>query len=191
MLTQWLEHHDQLRGYIVKQMKSPDVADDILQDVYLKASQKQHQLKSQDHLKSWLFRITHNAIMDFYRSQQIHDELNDDHAEEELTVVQTNLQEVGQCLRPILECLPEKYRRPMVLSELEGLSQQQVADQLELSLSATKSRIQRGRVKLKDILIDYCNMEFGREGIIDFHPEPECKHLLLANDGHHHISARA
>lgn len=174
MLAEWLSHKDQLRRYIVKQTGDFDLADDILQEVYIKASQNIHQLEGKGKLKNWLYRITHNTIVDFYRTNQSHEELMDNQAEEQPSDELINLQKMGQCLRPMFDCLPEKYRQVMVLSELDGLPQQVVADQLGLSLSGTKSRIQRGRVKLKELLTDCCNIETGREGIIDFHPKAEC-----------------
>lgn len=181
MLAEWLTHKDQLRSYIVKQTGDLDLADDILQEVYIKASQKIHQLEAKDKLKNWLYRITHNTIMDFYRSYQSHEELMDNQIEEEVPAEVVNLQTMGQCLRPMFDCLPEKYRQAMILSELDGLSQQAVAEQLGLSLSGTKSRIQRGRVKLKEILMNCCNVEMGREGIIDFYPKAECAEFAKSN----------
>lgn len=174
MLTEWIAHKNQLRSYIVKLTGDLDLADDILQEVYIKASQKVGQLEAKDKLKNWLYRITHNTIMDHYRTHQSHEELVDNQVEEEVSPEFMNLQAMGHCLRPMFDCLPEKYRQAMILAELDGLSQQAVADQLGLSLSATKSRIQRGRAKLKDILMDCCNIEAGGEGIVDFHPKPKC-----------------
>ena len=181
MLAERLAHKDHLRSYIVKQTGDLDLADDILQEVYIKASQKIEQLEARDKLKNWLYRITHNTIMDFYRSHQNHEELVDNQVEEEVPDEVVNLQTMGQCLRPMFDCLPEKYREAMILSELDGLSQQAVADQLGLSLSGTKSRIQRGRVKLKKILTDCCNVEAGREGIIDFYPKDKCVDFAKKN----------
>lgn len=134
-------------------------------------------------LAEWLVhkeQLRHYIVkqMGDYRSHQAHDELIDNQVVEELPQEQVNLQEIGQCLRPMLDCLPVKYREAMILSELEGFSQQAVADQLGLSLSGTKSRIQRGRTKLKEILLNCCNMEVGREGILDFYPSPECEHMV-------------
>ncbi len=174
MLAEWSAHKEQLKRYIVKQTGDIDLADDILQDVYIKASQKIAQLETKDKLQNWLYRITHNTIMDFYRSRPKFEALVDEHVEEETSAEIINLQSMALCLRPMFDCLPVKYRQAMILSELDGLSQQKVADQLGLSLTAAKSRIQRGRIKLKVILMDCCNVEAGAEGIVDFHPKPKC-----------------
>ena len=177
MLAEWVLHKDQLKDYIVRNVGDVHDAEDILQDVYIKASMSFHQLKSQSSIKSWLYRIAHNVIMDFYRCQKIHDELPLDIVKERVPDTDANLVAIGQCLRPMIQCLPEKYRIPLVLSELEGMTQQEIADKLGLSLSGAKSRVQRGKRQFKELLINCCNIEAGHGGIIDFHPEPECKEL--------------
>ena len=178
MLSEWLNYQAQLRNYIHKHIDDADAVDDILQDVYIKASTRFGQLKSQDSLKSWLYRITHNVIMDFYRNRQPYEVLTDDIVVDEMSQEEANLQQMAQCIRPMFDCLPEKYRQPMLLAEIEGLSQQAIADQLGLSLSGAKSRVQRGRVKLKELLVSHCEIEVGREGIIDFKPKSQCQHLV-------------
>ncbi|OBT07882.1 RNA polymerase subunit sigma [Vibrio sp. UCD-FRSSP16_10] len=184
MLSEWSVHKEQLRSYIIKQTGDLDLVDDILQDVYIKASQNIGQLETKDKLQNWLYRITHNTIMDFYRTQPKYEELIDEHAaEEETSSEMANLQSLAQCLRPMFDCLPEKYRQVMTLSELDGLSQQAVADQLGLSLSATKSRVQRGRLKLKEILMDCCTIEVGGGGIVDYHPRSKCADFAKKNSG--------
>jgi RNA polymerase sigma-70 factor (ECF subfamily) len=76
--------------------------------------------------------------------------------------------------------LPEKYREALRFAEVDGLTQQKVADRLGLSLSAAKSRIQRGRVMLKDVLEQCCRFEFDRRGnLMDIDPKPDrtvCRH---------------
>ena len=69
--------------------------------------------------------------------------------------------------------LPDGYREAVQLSEIEGLPQQEVADRLGLSLSGAKSRIQRGRAMLKEILDKCCRFEFDRRGnVLEYDPLP-------------------
>lgn len=175
MLADWLNLKEQLRHYVLNKIDDVDAVDDILQEVYIKASSNLHQLKSQDSLKSWLYRITHNVMMDFYRGREMYDELSDSYVDE--VPEEAALQKMAQCLRPMFDCLPEKYRLAMILAEVDGLPQQAIADRLGISLSGAKSRIQRGRVKFKDLLLTNCDIEVGREGIVDFKPKPQCQHL--------------
>jgi RNA polymerase sigma-70 factor (ECF subfamily) len=71
--------------------------------------------------------------------------------------------------------LPEIYRQPLLLSEIGGMKQAEVAGQLGLSVSGAKSRIQRGRAMLKQSLLDCCHFEFDRRGsLIDYLPRQDC-----------------
>lgn len=73
------------------------------------------------------------------------------------------------CLEPLVERLPEPYLDAVTLTELNGLNQKEAADELGVSLSGMKSRIQRGRGKLKDLLLDCCKIEVDRRGaVIDY-----------------------
>ncbi|MGK7369329.1 MAG: sigma factor-like helix-turn-helix DNA-binding protein, partial [Candidatus Halalkalibacterium sp. M3_1C_030] len=67
-------------------------------------------------------------------------------------------------LIPMIDELPKKYRIPLKMADVEGKTQQEVADRLDLSLSGAKSRVQRGREKLGDVLAACCEVEFGEEG---------------------------
>ncbi len=76
----------------------------------------------------------------------------------------------------MIRSLPEGYREAVRLAEIEGLPQQEVADRLGLSLSGAKSRIQRGRVLLKDALEGCCRFEIdGRGNVMDCDPKPDRK----------------
>jgi RNA polymerase sigma-70 factor (ECF subfamily) len=67
--------------------------------------------------------------------------------------------------------LPEPYRDAVVLTELEGLTQRELANRLGISLSGAKSRVQRGRAQLKQMLDECCTFEFDRRGkVIDCTP---------------------
>ncbi|WP_297921090.1 RNA polymerase sigma factor SigZ [Metallibacterium sp.] len=164
----WQEHKTRLRGYIAKRVREHDAVDDILQDVFLKAHTNLHTVKSHGRIAAWLFRIAANAITDHYRSQKPWDELPDELAAPEPE--RDYVAELAACLQPLIAALPETYRSALVLSELEGLPQKEVAKRLGISLSGAKSRVQRGREKLRRRLLDCCDIETGRSGIIGYEP---------------------
>lgn len=166
MLSEWQNHKTQLRSYVYKRVDDASVVDDILQDVYIKASSNLHQLKSQDSLKGWLYKIAYNTIIDFHRNRQSFDELPDDLVAEDEDTVEEARKELAECLRPLIADLPDKYSTPLRLAELEGVSQQEIADQLGLSLSGVKSRIQRGRVKISENLMACCDIEINDGGTV-------------------------
>ena len=77
--------------------------------------------------------------------------------------------ELAGCLRPMIERLSGEYRQAMILIDLEGLTQQEAAAQLGLSLSGMKSRVQRGRRQLKEMLEACCTIELDRRrGVADY-----------------------
>ncbi len=77
--------------------------------------------------------------------------------------------ELAGCLRPMIERLSGEYRQAVVLVDLEGLTHQEAAAQLGLSLSGMKSRVQRGRRQLKEMLEACCTIELDRRrGVVDY-----------------------
>lgn len=77
-------------------------------------------------------------------------------------------------LEEMIQWLPEGYRQAVLMAEVEEQSQQKVADRLGLSLSGAKSRIQRGRAMLKDVLEKCCSFELdGRGRVMGCDPKPD------------------
>lgn len=160
----WQEYKLRLRRYIARRVRGADAVDDILQDVFLKAHTSLHTVKSPGSVSAWLFRIAANAIVDHYRSEKPWAELP-----AELSAPEPEpdyVAELAACLQPLIADLPESYRSALMLSEIEGMPQKEVARRLGLSLSGAKSRVQRGREKLRQRLLDCCTIETGRTGVI-------------------------
>jgi len=161
----WNEHADQLRGFIYRRIPDPSVVDDLVQDVFLKVQSKVATLKDETRLPSWLYQITRNAIIDHFRGQKSEEELPGtlDLPEAEPFRV---LEELAECVRPMMDVLPEEYRLPLQLFDLEGLPQKEVAERLGLSLTAAKSRIQRGRERLKNVFAECCLFKLDHRGSV-------------------------
>jgi RNA polymerase sigma-70 factor (ECF subfamily) len=173
LISFWQEHRSRLRGYIAKRVRESHAVDDMLQEVYLKVHANLHTVQSPGSLSAWLYRIAANVIVDHYRSQRPAEALPEQLAAPETE--RDHVAELAACLQPLIDDLPENYRVALVLSEIEGLPQPQVAERLGLSLSGAKSRIQRGREKLRQSLLDCCDIETGRTGIIGYERRvPKC-----------------
>ena len=162
----WLDHKARLRGYIAGRVSDADAVDDILQDVYLKALTNQDTVRGS--LAGWLYRIARNTVIDHYRARKPQVELSEDLAAPEADG--GTEAELSRCLEPLIADLPETYQSALILSELEGLTQKEVAERLGISLSGAKSRVQRGREKLRLRLLDCCHVEVGAAGIVDYEP---------------------
>jgi RNA polymerase sigma-70 factor (ECF subfamily) len=147
----WFEYHNKLTDFIKKRVAG-DVADDLLQDVFLKIHSRINSLKEDAKLESWLYQITRNTIIDYYRSVRPTEKLPDWIAEPQSDTGNKIREELSSCMIPMIDQLPEKYRLVMRLSEIEGKTQKEVAEIAGISLSGAKSRVQRGRLLLKSIL---------------------------------------
>jgi RNA polymerase sigma-70 factor, ECF subfamily len=171
----WEDYKSSLLGYIKKRVTNNDDAKDILQDVLLKSYQYCSKGKTILHLKSWLFKITQNTIIDYYKKNKnssfdtdFVDEINEN----------TLIGEASEYVKSLLKLLPDEYAIPLYMYDLENISQKEIAEKLNLTLPNTKSRIQRGRIKLKERFLECCIVEFDENGeMIRFEIKPDCKLL--------------
>lgn len=148
-VTLWNEISSELRNFVYRKVKDRDVANDIVQEVFLKVQSKIAQLRETEKITAWIFQITRNTITDYFRAKS-----------KALTVAdlqwESEAQElndcVALCLNKLMYTLPEKYRDALVLTETRNVSQTALADHLGISYSGAKSRVQRARQMLKDKL---------------------------------------
>lgn len=172
----WERFSEDLGRFIHRRIANEQDAEDVLQDVFLKIHANINTLHNEEFVAPWIYRIARNTITDYYRSikptvelpETIQTETDNGDDEEVISQLATGLNE-------LINELPEIYRQPLVLSEIEGMKQAEVAVHLGLSHSGAKSRIQRGRAMLKQALLDCCHFEFDRRGaVIDYYPRQVC-----------------
>lgn len=177
--TAWETTRAKLVAFVARRVENNDVAEDIVQDVlerYHRADRTQVANSQQ-----WLYRAARNAIIDHYRRRKpqagIDEVAGDLVAPEEIEEVPVAEQELAQCLRPLVDALPDKYRDAVTLVDLDGYTNERAAELRGLSVSGMKSRVQRGRIQLADVLHDCCVFETDRRGsVIDYTPrEPSCE----------------
>jgi RNA polymerase sigma-70 factor, ECF subfamily len=172
----WEEYKSSLLGYIKKRVSNNDDAKDILQDVLLKSYQFCAKGKTVLHLKSWLFKITQNTIIDYYKKSNKNIPFNIEPIYEETEA--SVIGEASDYIKVLLKLLPEEYAIPLFMYDLQDFDQKTIAQALNLTLSNTKSRIQRGRVKLKERFLECCIVLFDDNGeMISFDIKPQCKEL--------------
>jgi RNA polymerase sigma-70 factor (ECF subfamily) len=165
----WVECKANLHRFISRRVNNEADADDILQEVFVKVHSSIDRLRDSTKLHSWLYQITRNAIIDYYRSRK--PELSIDEspdtfelAKEETPEADTEREEIMACLAPMIERLPDEYRQALQMSDVEDIKQTKIANELGISVSGAKSRVQRARGKVKDMLLDCCHFEFDRLG---------------------------
>ena len=172
----WSQLSGDLRRFIRRRVADDHVADDLLQETFLRIHRSIDTLTAADRLAAWVYRIARNVVHDHYRTT-LRDTValaDDDPVAEDEDRLSGLRCQAGVWLEEMIRQLPDKHRDAVQLSEIEGLSQQEVADRLGLSLSGAKSRIQRGRSMLKDTLDRCCTFEYDRRGnVMDYDPKPD------------------
>ena len=177
----WLKLSNQLRQFVKSRVNSDADIDDILQTVFIRIHRKLSDLQNAERLESWVFQITRNAIIDHFRKFSkttkryvSFDEklLVDTPDEKEL---ENSNSVIADCLITLIEHLPIDQGRAVRMYELEELSQKEIAEIENISLSGAKSRIQRGRKNLENILRACCELELDRRGNIIECGKDACK----------------
>ena len=139
--------YHELKRFVASRIKSRTDAEDIVQDVFIKAQQKGTQLKEAEKFTAWMYQITRNSIVDYYRQKKRVPLQSTWSAEEEYNLF-TDC--VAHCLQQLMHTLPSPYREALLMAEVEQVPQKELAEKLGLSYSGLKSRVQRGRQLLKE-----------------------------------------
>jgi RNA polymerase sigma-70 factor (ECF subfamily) len=178
----WTQMRDRLLAFVRPRVATVQDAEDIVQDVFLRMHAKLDQLQDAERLTPWLYSIARNAIVDYHRKRATKAgtfaKLVDANAAD-----QDNAADIGptdasaglaQCTAELMDRLPERQRQALALTELQGLTQQQAAEQLGLSVPGVKARVQRGRRQLKQLLLDCCKVDLDRrQGVVDYEPRED------------------
>jgi len=157
-------------------MGNKEDASDVLQETFLQAFKKLPGFKGKARFSTWLYRIAVNICLMRKRKQkkmkmvsldlpiltqkedEIKRELRDDWSKSPLATLEN--EEVRKSLSKAIDSLPEGYRIVLLLRGLDGLSNEETAKVLGISLPAVKSRLHRARLFLRDKLSEY----FGEYG---------------------------
>src|ERR1051325_3960888 len=160
-----------LKAFIQKRVNDRALAEDLLHDVFLKIHNQIDSVKDEEKLVPWIYRIAENSIIDSYRKRKemVPHEDSVSLAQDSQEILNP-VERLAPTLKRMADQLPTKYREALLATDFEGLRQTELAKRLGLSISAVKSRVQRGRKMLKDLLLECCHFEFDRYGTVyDYH----------------------
>jgi RNA polymerase sigma-70 factor, ECF subfamily len=158
----------QIRRYLARLSGGAD-SEDVTKEVFVKVNAALSNFRCEASLSTCIYRIATNAAMDHLRkssrlklddSQSGEDSLNRDETAVDpgAPAVEARLvrKEMNECIRRIVEGLPENYRTVLILSDLEDMTNQEVAEVLDISLDTVKIRLHRARARLKKELEEHC-----------------------------------
>ncbi len=169
------EHYERLRRFVRSRVSNPEEADDLVQEICLRAVKKVDTIRDSSRVESWLFQIARNAIIDHYRRARPLGQLPDDLIDSR-DFVHLETSELSDCLPSLFEGLPEPDREALRLTAIDGMKQRELAERLDISLSGAKSRVQRARKRLRDLIVTCCHLELDRlGGVINIQPNGGCQ----------------
>jgi RNA polymerase sigma-70 factor, ECF subfamily len=184
----WKELTKRLRAFVAYRVPETD-ADDVLQDALVRIQKGLPALRDDERFGPWVYRVTRSAIGDHLRSRSRP-------LESGRTTIEDDVQVMGNedgddlgpalvgCLSSFIAELPSPYREAITLTELEGLTQKEAADMLGVSLSGMKSRVQRGRGRLREMFDRCCEMTQDARGrVIACEPRVGCSSTVDTTPG--------
>ncbi len=169
----WNKHQGHLLNFIKNNIDEALIAEDILQEVSIKLLDNINRKTEIENYKNWLFQVTRNTIADYYRKNKKHSELSLNQSESNTNSSACVCDLSGFVIKTYL---PKKYSQALYLSDIQQKPQQEIAEILDLSLTATKSRIQRGRKKLKELIGECIDIFYNKKGqVSDFQLKDNCE----------------
>ena len=184
--TSLIERHRRtILHYILRLVRERAQAEDLTQETLLRAHQRLGDLQDPGALESWLYRIATNVSYDWFRQEGHRQHIeplvfgdDGDHEDkplpDEATLRPDQLLEqngMSECVLRFLARLPSAHRRVLVLHDLQGYTDPEIAAHLDLSLQNVKMRLHRARVRLKAALAEGCDFSHNDRGVLVCDPK--------------------
>lgn len=176
----WRDLERRLRPFVARRIRASADVDDVVQDVFLRMQRGLAALRDDERFGPWVYQVARSAIVDHQRAQarrpvaveappEVAVETDDD---EQAAARATD--DLVDAIAPFVAALPSPYREALTLTELEGMTQRDAAAMLGISLSGMKSRVQRGRVRLRESLEACCSIAVDARGrVVSCEPRPD------------------
>ena len=180
----WRDFQTSLHTYVSRRVEAGAV-EDVVGDILLLLARHQDRLAIADEPIAWVFRVAANAIADHHRRRAAEARALTQYAAEieqhsGASGHASHAAEIAACLTPVIRNLPQPYAEALLLTDIAGLNQSEAAARLGLSTSGMKSRVQRGRSKLKQAILRCCTIALDCHGeVIGCEPHRRTK---LQND---------
>ena len=169
LMTAWHAHEAELRGWLRHRLGKAADAEDLLQDVFIKAMRQGERFCAIVNARAWLYEVARNALADRLRISHDTVELPEDLRADTEDVAAVD--SLAACLPRVLAELCPEDREAITLCDLERLPQAEYARRKGLSLPAAKSRVQRARKRLREQLTLSCQVRLDAAGqVSDFVP---------------------
>jgi RNA polymerase sigma-70 factor, ECF subfamily len=158
-----------LRPFVARRVFTQSEVDDVVQDVFLRMQRSLPDLRDEERFGPWVYQVARSAIAEHRRTRARHPLANTEPPEPSVDPTEPEddgavARELALYVAPFIAMLPTPYREALTLTELEGLTQKEAAEMIGVSVSGIKSRVQRGRVRLRRLLEDCCEIALDARG---------------------------
>lgn len=153
-------YQEKIRNLIFSIFNESDIVDDLSQEVFIKAYEALPKFRFESSFYTWLYRIAVNRSRDemrrrkvkrFFRFQSV--ESTSNRSLDALVSTTFDDEQIHEVIEQQLNLIPEKYRLPIILKDVDGLSYDEIAEVLGCEVGTVKSRLSRGRNMLKSKLM--------------------------------------
>lgn len=162
-LPVYLALREGLRAYVARRVRPEDV-DDLVQDVLLRMHERAGELRDEARVAGWAFRIAQSVVADHHRKKRPESAGSGPEPTDEESAEDNVNHAVAGWLHPMLALLPDEYAEALERVDVQGLGQREYAEQAGLSVSGAKSRVQRGRRMLQELVRACCELELDVRG---------------------------
>ena len=167
--TIWIDLNEELYSFILGKVQDEHLSKDIHQEVFLKIQTKIHQLEHSSKLTSWVYQITRNTIIDYFRKANHKNVSIRDLEIPETEADNFDYSNLTSCINQKIESLSALHKEAIILTAFKNYSQKELAEHLKISYSGTKSRVQKAKQILRETILDCPNVESDNTGkLIDF-----------------------
>jgi len=168
MSSQILAHREKVFQYFLYKTGKENDSNDLTQEVFERVVNRWEQLQSINDINAWLFRISRNILIDYYRKNSRTKELYPLEEGSDQSSMQLEQDEwvenMLECQESFLQKLDPETRWLVQKADLEGISQKTLAAESGMVYATVRSKIQRGRNQLKTMFLKACEMEYDAAG---------------------------
>lgn len=180
------QYYQKVRRFIRHTVRNDWVADDLVQETFIRVNNNLKNLRDPAKLQAWIFSIAHHICLDYFRQQgkspsASHGSPTEEIASAAAPTVQKQLEQgqMRSCVFGLVGRLPETLRSALILSDVNEFSQKEIAEILEISLENVKIRLHRARKKLKALLEEHCVFEVDERNVLTCQPETPSGYRLF------------
>jgi len=168
-------------NYVLRMVRNKDIAEELTQEIFIRAYKNLSSFRGDSKISTWIYGIATNACLDYFRTSEfkksentgaiildiLPEEIDSEGIEKILSIEEDLIKaEMAECIRDYIESLLSDYRTVIILHDLEGFKNREIAKILGCSLETVKIRLHRARKKLQSILASNCNFYLDENNVL-------------------------